>query len=439
MKHRMAILAGVGIVLAAGGIARAAVIVDLDAADGPTQSGYTSWNPSHSDGGALNQSNAFADAALSTDGTVDVTMTTAGSTYERNYAPVTGPLASQTNLLQDLVFFNNRLSGNNYYQVQLDDLKAGSYRFTAYHVATNALSGDATVDVLLNGSDTGMDVTLLNTSAPAQIRSSIVDFTVASDNDPITIRYANPTENHFGLNGFELDAVAPAPPSVKVDINGLGGPTAAGWTSWDPANPNNSALDTGVGTFPISFATDGTVDVRITTAGSTYERNYGVDHVTGTFSADTSAELWQDQYFFNNTAGAPLTITLDDLEAGDYALTLYSYLDDANTSGHSGDGTAIADVFINGVDSGVDAVAYGGNDTAYAASFLESMATVIDFNVAADDQTITLQFRNPTANHFGLNGFELRSTAVIPEPSTLVLSVLGLLGLVGCGRRRRRV
>ena len=207
------------------------LLVDLDGQSGPTQTGYTSWDPPGTGTiGVLNESMSFPEASLSTDGTVDVTMTTAGSTYERNYGAVSGPLVGQNNLLKDLVFFNNRLSGNNYYEVQLDDLKAGDYRFTAYHVATNALNGDATVDILLNGVDTGMDVTLLNTSSPGEPRSSVVDFTVASDNDPIVIRYANPTADHFGLNGFELTTVSqtviPEPITmlaVGLSLAGLGG------------------------------------------------------------------------------------------------------------------------------------------------------------------------------------------------------------------------
>ena len=40
---------------------------------------------------------------------------------------------------------------------------------------------------------------------------------------------------------------------------------------------------------------------------------------------------------------------------------------------------------------------------------------------------------------WGINGFELsQGAAVIPEPSTFALAVLGLLGLGFFGRRRRR-
>lgn len=414
----------------------AALLVDLNAQGGPLQSGgYVSWDPSHTDGAALNQSMSFAVAALSTDGTVDVTMTTGGSTFERNYPAITGgSVINQSNLLKDIVFFNNSLGGTNFYEVRFDDLKAGRYAYRAFHVATANVAGDAQVDILLNGIDTGQNVTLLNNSpwdAPVEARASVVVFSVASDNDPVTIRYANPTQHHFGLNGFELAT------DLKVDINGLGGPTASGWVGWDPVNPNNTALNTGVGTFVVPFATDGTVDVRLTTSGNTFERNYGVDNVTGTFSPETPQELWQDQYFHNNTAGAPFTISFDDLESGRYSLSLYSYFDNVNTNNHSANGTALADIFVNGVDSGIDAIAYGGNDVAYSAAFLEAMVTTIAFTVANDNDNITIEFRNPTADHFGLNGFQLQQ---VPEPSTIVLAgIMAMcLGSFAVYRARRK-
>lgn len=207
--------------------------------------------------------------------------------------------------------------------------------------------------------------------------------------------------------------------SLQVDVNGNGDTTAAGWIGWDPVNPNNSALDTGVGNFAATFATGGTVDLRITTSSNTFERNYGVGAVTGTFSTATPAELWQDQYFHNQAAGAPLTITIDNLQAGPYSFTIYNYHGRLNTAGHAGGGTAITDIFVNGVDSGIDATAYGGNDTAYAAAFLEANVSTVGFTVANDNDTVTLEYRNPTANHFGLNGFALAAAAPDNKPPSL--------------------
>jgi len=209
---------------AAPGGGPSSVNVDLDGQDGPTQGGYTSWNPPHFDNSALNQSSTF-DAAFATDGTVNVTMMTGGSTFERDYADVTGSLSGQSDLLTDLIFFNNDQSGSNFFQLEFGDLEAGDYQFTAYHLATNSLSGLATMDILLNGVDTGQDVTLQNSSSPASLTGiSMIDFSVAKDGDLVTIRYANPTADHFGLNGFELiqvGAVVPEPQSIVLSFIGM--------------------------------------------------------------------------------------------------------------------------------------------------------------------------------------------------------------------------
>jgi len=52
------------------------------------------------------------------------------------------------------------------------------------------------------------------------------------------------------------------------------------------------------------------------------------------------------------------------------------------------------------------------------------------------EHTVTLEFRNPTAAHFGLNGFQL-TTVAVPEPSGLALIVLGLAGLLTCAGGRK--
>ena len=49
-RKTLALLLAVGMVLALGGAARAGLLVDLDGQGGPTQGGYTSWDPPHSDG-----------------------------------------------------------------------------------------------------------------------------------------------------------------------------------------------------------------------------------------------------------------------------------------------------------------------------------------------------------------------------------------------------
>ncbi len=212
-------------------------------------------------------------------------------------------------------------------------------------------------------------------------------------------------------NNITIEVITEAltPDALQVDINSSHGTvpgtqTASGWTGWDPAGATTT-----IGTadfsalFAADFATDGNVDVNLSTDSDTYSRNYGVDSVTGSFSAATPAELWQDQYFHNTVAGAPLTIALDDLQAGRYEFTLYSYMDNLAPAD-----MATTDVYVNGVDSGINAASYGGfPSVSIAASFLEANVATVEFTVASDDDTVTISYQNPNVANFGLNGFQL--------------------------------
>lgn len=198
--------------------------VDLGRSTDPSlQSGWTAWNTNFG-GSAINEQNSFS-YAEGTAGTVDVTMTSFGSTYTRNYNTVTGDQASLSPLLRDIVFFNSASTGS-FIQMQIDSLKSGSYTFTGYHHFVQENTGFPTMDILLNGTDTGQDITTLQVSSPYEIntlRTSTVNFTVANDNDSVTIRYANPTttgsNQHFALNGFELTQIPE--PSAAL-LGGLG-------------------------------------------------------------------------------------------------------------------------------------------------------------------------------------------------------------------------
>jgi len=220
----LAIVAIASIALAPTSADAAPLKVDLGrSADPSQQSGWSEWNTDLAGVANISTTFAYADA---TDTTVDVTMTSAGNTYTRNYNnTITGAQAGNQNLLEDLVFFNSSLSGTNFIQVQFDDLKAGSYTYTGYHHFVQANTDFATTDILLNGVDTGDDVLMANHSSPYLIdtlRTSVVNFAVASDNDPVTIRYANPTgtTTTFGLNGFELTQI---PEPATMSLLALGG------------------------------------------------------------------------------------------------------------------------------------------------------------------------------------------------------------------------
>lgn len=233
-----------------------------------------------------------------------------------------------------------------------------------------------------------------------------------------------------------IASVAQATP-VKVDINAQGGPTAAGWTGWDPPHSDGTALNES-NTFATASATDGTVDVQLTTAGHTFERWFGVTNTTGAFSAATPAEMWQELVYYNNALGAPFAVILDDLSAGTYEFTIYGY---NNSDGD--DIQVTTDIFVDGVDSGLDARNVGRAlplGSTYPAAFVEANgAATVSFVVANDNDTVTIEYRNPIGGRdFGMSGFQLNEVVgpVTPEPSAIVLTVLGIAGLLS--RRRRR-
>ena len=213
--------------------AAALLRVDLDVGSGNTQSGFESWFLSSGGAtiGSANFTNSFS-YPLAVGNSLDVTMTTSSDTYTRLYSTVTSPPAAvdYNLLLRDLLFFNNRRGGNNYFQVELDGLLAGSYEFTAWHNASSRVGNPATTDVLLSvgGSplaDTGLEATLFeanpNGILPAGAPStSTLSFVVPNDGDSVVIRYANPTSHEFGLNAFQL---VPEPGTFLLLLSALAG------------------------------------------------------------------------------------------------------------------------------------------------------------------------------------------------------------------------
>jgi len=152
-------------------------------------------------------------------------------------------------------------------------------------------------------------------------------------------------------------------------------------------------------------------------------------------------DVWTDLAFWNNNTGGSMTFALDDLKAGKYQFTSYSY---ANTiAGNPGTGdSGIADVSVDTgggfVDTGLN-VTLGANATPdLTTTDLETNGTVsFQFTVANDNDTVSILYNGLAANggdSFGLNGFQLTQ---VPEPSTFALAAFGLLGLIGFGRRRK--
>jgi hypothetical protein len=231
---------------------------------------------------------------------------------------------------------------------------------------------------------------------------------------------------------------------VDVDSTNSGGPqvTQALWNGWlfnqnfgGSLNVNNS--------FAYGAATDGTVDVNLSTTTAAGGRNYGLSNVTDPGNL-TIPDVWNDQTFFNNNSSGTMTLTFDDLKAGRYQFTSYSYADPLN-SGDAGIADVSVDIGAGFVDTGLNVtfVTLGSPPAgAKTAAQIEAAGTVtFQFTVANDDDQIRILYNGLAANggdSFGINGFELESLGgpVVPEPSTFALAMLALLPL-GMTRRRR--
>jgi hypothetical protein len=226
--------------------AQATLQVDIQSnesnpADAITQAGWNAWEIPET-GTTTTRSTSFA-YAPTTGGNLGVSLTPTASAAARNYGLEN--ISDPGNLTNPNVWADQYLWGNNIngtLTLTLANLTAGIYQFTSFHYADNLAIGpsfadEGTASVFVNtGSgftDTGEDVTFTagqqtdvisrNLSA-AQVMADgtlTLNFTVANDGDPISIRYQNLTGgDSFGINGFDLTVSSPdETPPVVVSTN----------------------------------------------------------------------------------------------------------------------------------------------------------------------------------------------------------------------------
>ncbi len=158
---------------------------------------------------------------------------------------------------------------------------------------------------------------------------------------------------------------------------------------------------------------------------------------------------------WDGTTGTPtyLTLTLGDLPAGGYDWKSFHH-DTENvhvdfTVEISTDGGITWGALLDGLMT--DSTPGGNPDSSgftppgpWAGPDANSLPSTFQTSFLADGTNdVLLRFAplSNTAVHrqlWGINGFELSQAAAVPEPSTFVLTALGLLGLAWYGRRRRR-
>ena len=327
----------------------------------------------------------------------------------RDRGNTTGALAD---LAEDFVF---NLDGTRL-NLTLGSLKPGRYDITTYHHdLTTSISGTL---------DTGVDdargseqprtsgVAITNGSADPGIGST--SFSFFSDGvNPVVVHVDENTANLALLNGF---ALSPAAESLRVDfaLAGSANDVQDGFVDF-----SRGATTTGGQTevYSSSLGSDGTVTVRVAAQDNSLQWRD-----RGNSGAAELADVAED-FVFDPTW---VELTLEGLAPSTYLMTSYHH-----------DLTHVASPLDIDVwdDGGDGRRAVSGLVQMVSSSGNPALATFLIFS---DGSPVTIRFTDlGTGDAIArLNGFSL--TAVVPEPSALVLAGLGLCGLVLVGARRRR-
>ena len=162
--------------------------------------------------------------------------------------------------------------------------------------------------------------------------------------------------------------------------------------------------------------------------GETITLTFG-SHSTG--SADADIDLF-DQYYHNNGSGrfGVVLTGLDPLRT--YDLVLYGA-----QSAVGGRGALFE---IQEGDGGLhqQASTTGDQQSSFAEGVNYTRFTGLVPDTSSGDDRIRWTVENGPEGIGIFNGFEISSSAVIPEPTTCILSGLGLLMVLAAGRRGRR-
>jgi len=423
VKHLMVILAVASLVLAAGGMAPAAVISwtkgDIDGVGGQGDLAVST-------AGTLIEAANFGPAgvpALSTVNTVPFTgINFAGGGSPTNlsgltYNDGTGGLGTSTggtiDTLTDAIAFQ---SGIDPQSGALTGLTIGKTYETQFFLAHSGVGRTLTI--------TAGDPVTLKTRSPAQYASG----TFTADATTQAITFDANTGSQF-MNAYQLREIAPLPPAEGLQVQFKQSASAmdqAGWTQITGGSPPLTATISGGEFDGVGISGNGT-HVR----SHPHDANYVlVNHTDGYLDSLLSGGV------LTNDSGSNITLTLTGLADGEYSITTYHHTpwllgDESDFDVLLTDATVTNSLIHDDVP-----LSYGKTVTTAGLA-----ALVTDFAVSGGSTT-TLVFAPASGfdgrDHLNLNGFELRSAAIIPEPSSFILAALGLLGLGWYGWRRRQ-
>ena len=149
--------------------------------------------------------------------------------------------------------------------------------------------------------------------------------------------------------------------------------------------------------------------------------------ITGTHAS--LSNLLRD-FGFNGNGAPPLDVSLKHINAGTYTFTGYFHDSDVDH------GTQTISYSVDGGGS----FAVGASNVTISTTSSPAAFGSASFNFTANGtDDVVFRFANDGGGVDILNGFDITGPGPVtaPEPSTLMLAVMAVLGLGTCGRRRR--
>lgn len=184
---------------------------------------------------------------------------------------------------------------------------------------------------------------------------------------------------------------------VDIESNASTPTTEDGWVSWvTDKNDNTASISIAYGD-----TVGGTLDAGLSATTDAGSDNRGITYITDPGNL-ANTNMWKDYWF--TRSGGDITLTLEHLKAGTYQFASYHYGDNLNSTYQ-----AEADVVINSQDTGFNVTTVTADSSSSTDSAeLTSIATFAYlFEVANDNDTVTILYDRISGSRLGINGFEL--------------------------------